>query len=108
MRWCKPPTATLPAPARERRARATGGVGLYPRGQGGPHAVGGVLEHDAAPGGHVEAAGGEPQRIGLSATARPLEEVARFLGGERPVETGVWSRVIHATPCSRMLARQLR
>jgi len=26
-----------------------------------------------------------PQRIGLSATQRPLEEVARFLGGERPV-----------------------
>ncbi|MGD8642915.1 MAG: crosslink repair DNA glycosylase YcaQ family protein [Chromatiales bacterium] len=28
----------------------------------------------------------EPQRIGLSATARPLDEVARFLGGNRPVE----------------------
>ncbi len=27
----------------------------------------------------------EPQRIGLSATARPLDEVARFLGGNRPV-----------------------
>jgi ATP-dependent Lhr-like helicase len=27
----------------------------------------------------------EPQRIGLSATARPLELVARFLGGDRPV-----------------------
>jgi len=27
----------------------------------------------------------EPQRIGLSATARPTEEVARFLGGDRPV-----------------------
>jgi ATP-dependent Lhr-like helicase len=26
-----------------------------------------------------------PQRIGLSATVRPLEEVARFLGGDRPV-----------------------
>ncbi|MEI7547495.1 MAG: DEAD/DEAH box helicase, partial [Actinomycetota bacterium] len=26
-----------------------------------------------------------PQRIGLSATQRPLEEIARFLGGERPV-----------------------
>ena len=25
------------------------------------------------------------QRIGLSATVRPVEEVARFLGGERPV-----------------------
>jgi ATP-dependent helicase Lhr and Lhr-like helicase len=27
----------------------------------------------------------DPQRVGLSATARPLEEVARFLGGDRPV-----------------------
>jgi ATP-dependent helicase Lhr and Lhr-like helicase len=27
----------------------------------------------------------EPQRIGLSATARPASEVARFLGGDRPV-----------------------
>jgi ATP-dependent Lhr-like helicase len=26
------------------------------------------------------------QRIGLSATQRPLEEIARFLGGDRPVE----------------------
>src|SRR5919201_3916024 len=31
--------------------------------------------------------GGDPQRIGLSATQRPLEETARFLGGVgRPVE----------------------
>ena len=28
---------------------------------------------------------GDPQRIGLSATARPPAEVARFLGGDRPV-----------------------
>src|SRR5687768_6391275 len=28
----------------------------------------------------------EPQRIGLSATQRPLAEVARYLGGDRPVE----------------------
>ena len=28
----------------------------------------------------------DPQRIGLSATATPVEEVARFLGGDRPVE----------------------
>ncbi len=27
----------------------------------------------------------DPQRIGLSATARPLDAVARFLGGDRPV-----------------------
>ena len=27
-----------------------------------------------------------PQRIGLSATQRPLSEVARYLGGDRPVE----------------------
>ena len=27
----------------------------------------------------------EPQRIGLSATQRPLSEVARYLGGDRPV-----------------------
>src|ERR671935_486495 len=30
--------------------------------------------------------GADPQRIGLSATQRPLEEIARFLGGDRPVE----------------------
>ncbi|HEX4421596.1 MAG TPA: DEAD/DEAH box helicase, partial [Kofleriaceae bacterium] len=35
----------------------------------------------------VTSAGGrEPQRIGLSATQRPLIEVARYLGGDRPVE----------------------
>ena len=28
----------------------------------------------------------DPQRIGLSATARPLAEIARFLGGDREVE----------------------
>ena len=28
----------------------------------------------------------EPQRIGLSATQRPMEEIARFLGGDRTVE----------------------
>ncbi len=28
----------------------------------------------------------DPQRIGLSATVRPLAEAARFLGGDRPVE----------------------
>jgi ATP-dependent Lhr-like helicase len=30
--------------------------------------------------------GADPQRIGLSATQRPLSEVARYLGGDRPVE----------------------
>jgi len=35
----------------------------------------------------VTSAGGpDPQRIGLSATQRPLSEVARYLGGDRPVE----------------------
>ncbi|MEZ4281279.1 MAG: DEAD/DEAH box helicase [Myxococcota bacterium] len=29
---------------------------------------------------------GDPQRIGLSATARPVDAIARFLGGDRPVE----------------------
>lgn len=28
----------------------------------------------------------EPQRLGLSATVRPVTEVARYLGGDRPVE----------------------
>jgi ATP-dependent Lhr-like helicase len=28
----------------------------------------------------------DPQRVGLSATQRPLEEIARFLGGDRPVD----------------------
>ena len=27
----------------------------------------------------------DPQRVGLSATQRPLDEIARFLGGDRPV-----------------------
>ncbi|MBS1122092.1 MAG: associated domain protein, partial [Deltaproteobacteria bacterium] len=37
---------------------------------------------------HLVTASGnrEPQRIGLSATQRPLAEVARYLGGDRPVE----------------------
>ncbi len=37
---------------------------------------------------HLVASAGnpEPQRIGLSATQRPLIEVARYLGGDRPVE----------------------
>ena len=30
--------------------------------------------------------GGEPQRIGLSATARPAKEIARFLAGDRAIE----------------------
>ena len=35
----------------------------------------------------VTAAGNpDPQRIGLSATQRPLTEVAKYLGGDRPVE----------------------
>lgn len=33
----------------------------------------------------VDLCGREPQRIGLSATQNPLAEVARFLGGDRPV-----------------------
>ncbi len=31
-----------------------------------------------------------PQRIGLSATQRPLETIARFLGGGHPGENGSW------------------
>ncbi len=34
----------------------------------------------------AELAERDPQRIGLSATVRPLDEVARFLGGDRHVE----------------------
>src|SRR6185503_1439776 len=34
----------------------------------------------------TKAGGAEPQRIGLSATQRPLAEIARYLGGDRPVE----------------------
>ena len=34
----------------------------------------------------TSAGNAEPQRIGLSATQRPLVEVARYLGGDRPVE----------------------
>jgi ATP-dependent helicase Lhr and Lhr-like helicase len=34
----------------------------------------------------TSAGNAEPQRIGLSATQRPLIEVARYLGGDRPVE----------------------
>ena len=33
----------------------------------------------------AELADADPQRVGLSATQRPLAEVARFLGGDRPV-----------------------
>jgi ATP-dependent helicase Lhr and Lhr-like helicase len=50
------------------------------------------LEHlvgAAAGAGDGDAAAGV-QRIGLSATQRPLEEVARFLGGGRVDEAGEW------------------
>ncbi|MCU0935875.1 MAG: DEAD/DEAH box helicase, partial [Gammaproteobacteria bacterium] len=33
----------------------------------------------------AELTGSDPQRVGLSATVRPLDEAARFLGGTRPV-----------------------
>ena len=35
-----------------------------------------------------ELTGGSPQRIALSATQRPLDEIARFLGGSTPAEDG--------------------
>lgn len=43
--------------------------------------------------------GGDPQRIGLSATARPAEAIARFLGGDRHIEIVDTSRApqIHLT-----------
>jgi ATP-dependent helicase Lhr and Lhr-like helicase len=34
----------------------------------------------------VERCGRDPQRIGLSATVRPLDEAARYLAGDRPIE----------------------
>ncbi len=33
----------------------------------------------------TELTGADPQRVGLSATVRPLDEAARYLGGSRPV-----------------------
>ncbi len=39
-----------------------------------------------------------PQRIGLSATQRPLEEVARFLGGQTPVDDGQGSGAMQPRP----------
>ena len=42
----------------------------------------------------------QPQRIGLSATVRPVEEVANFLGGDRPV-------TIVAAPQDRRLELQV-
>src|ERR1051325_4912428 len=44
-----------------------------------------------------------PQRIGLSATQRPLEEIARFLSGVRSAEDGVLS--LPAAKSSRSLLR---
>ncbi len=41
----------------------------------------------------------DPQRIGLSATARPIETVARFLGGDRPV------RIVDASEPPRLEIR---
>ena len=40
----------------------------------------------------AQAGQGSPQRIGLSATQRPLEEIARFLGGTEPVPNAGKSR----------------
>ncbi len=53
------------------------------------HAVAGTKRgaHLAVTLERLDALLGKPaQRIGLSATVRPVEEVARFLGGQRPVE----------------------
>ena len=43
------------------------------------------LRQDAQPGQSAEQAGRAAQRVGLSATVRPVEEVAAFLGGTRAV-----------------------
>ena len=44
----------------------------------------------------------EPQRVALSATQRPLDEVARFVGGDRPVtivDAGVRKELDLEVPC---------
>ena len=42
-------------------------------------------QHDPGPRGCVTPRAPDPQRIGLSATAHPVQEVAQFLGGDRTV-----------------------
>jgi len=45
-----------------------------------------ALRQSAEPDEGADAAAAPAQRIGLSATVRPIDEVARFLGGSAPVE----------------------
>jgi ATP-dependent helicase Lhr and Lhr-like helicase len=53
-------------------------------------------------------AGRTVQRIGLSATQRPLDEVARFLGGGAPADAGWTPRAVSLVDCGLVRRAQLR